>query len=127
MNNEHSGTLNISFKIKGTFEIFWNNLTVIVSLILSRVPIWSFWHFKNFIKWLRDPNISQRFRLSKIGEIRKILMLGKFIYVGWILRFLRCWCSVDRIPIWKAQIVKLQKSFEIIPNSNQFPGVNPFF
>ena len=73
MNNEHSGTLNISFKIKGTFEIFWNNLTVIVSLIFSRVPIWSFWHFKNFIKWLRDPNISQRFRFSKTEKILNIL------------------------------------------------------
>ena len=44
------------------------------------------------------------------------------ILVGWIPGFLGFSNSVYKTWIWLAQIVELQKSFPMIPNSNQFPG-----
>ena len=43
-------------------------------------------------------------------------------WIGWIQGFLGFLNSVTETLIWRAQIVEVQKSFEIIPNYNQFPG-----
>ena len=42
--------------------------------------------------------------------------------VGWIPGFFGVSTSFSKSRIWLAQIVELQKSFEMIPNSNRFPG-----
>ena len=45
-----------------------------------------------------------------------------FTYVGWIPGFFGVSTSFSKIRIWLAQIEELQKSFDMIPNSNRFPG-----
>ena len=43
------------------------------------------------------------------------------LFIGWIPGFFWFLNSLYQSWIWIAQIVKLQKSFKMIPNSNQFP------
>ena len=47
-------------------------------------------------------------------------LLKKVLDIGWIPGFLEFLNSVNENCIWMAQIVELQKSFEMIQNFNQF-------
>ena len=46
-------------------------------------------------------------------------------WLGWIPGFLEFLNTVNETWIWKFQIVELQKSFEMIPNSNHFLRTEP--
>ena len=118
---------------------------------LTMTPLWNFFHRtlkKCTLLFMQNPLTNDTFVL-RIAKSKKEFQMNtyyilhknnqspihqpcsncnfqfcspKFILLGWIPGFLRFFNSVNETWTWIAQIVKLQKSFKIIPNSYQFPG-----
>ena len=61
------------------------------------------------------------FLLLQIVNSQVIKVIFSWIYLGWIPGISGFSNSENETWIWITQIIELQKSFEMIPNSNQFP------
>ena len=99
----------------------WLESTITVFLTTNKVKFSSL----NFIssEYLFTESISLiwlagRFKSQAIQSVKFSLIS----YTSWIPVFYGVSTSFSKSGIWLAQILELQKSFEMIPNSNRFPG-----